>query len=80
MTHAERMWYERPFTDAEIITATGSIKVHRSILCASPPFEAAFEGGYAEGNLSPALATQSCGEWSCGDLAAWQCERSALFG
>jgi len=46
--HVERMWLERRFTDAEIATATGSINVHRSVLCANPQFKAAFDGGYVE--------------------------------
>lgn len=46
--HAESMWFERRFTDAEVVTRTGAIKVHRAIMCSCQPFRAAFEGGYAE--------------------------------
>mmetsp|Transcript_90769 Transcript_90769/g.252508 ORF Transcript_90769/g.252508 Transcript_90769/m.252508 type:complete len:234 (-) Transcript_90769:88-789(-) len=46
--HGVRMWLERQFTDAEIETATGSIPVHRAILCSSPHFKAALTGGFQE--------------------------------
>lgn len=46
--HNQRMWKDREFTDAEIVTASGTIPVHRAILCCSAHFKAAFTGGYQE--------------------------------
>ena len=46
--HVERMWTERCDTDAEVVTASGRIQVHKSIVCSCPIFRVAFAGGYSE--------------------------------
>lgn len=46
--HGTRLWSEREFTDAVIVTATGSIPVHRAILGCCPPLRAALMGGFQE--------------------------------
>jgi len=46
--HGQRMWADREFTDAVIETGTGSILVHRAIICCLPQFKSAFDGGYHE--------------------------------
>lgn len=47
-SHIQRMWQDREFTDAEIVTSSGSILVHRTILCSLASFKAALMGGYQE--------------------------------
>ena len=42
------MWIEGNYADAEVVTSTGLIKVHKCIVCSRPQFEAAFGGGYSE--------------------------------
>ena len=46
----ERMWKQRRFTDATILTKEGSIPVHRAVMCSSSVFEAAFGGAFQEGS------------------------------
>merc|ERR1712196_174106 len=50
-SHALRMWKDREFTDAVIVTCSGSIPVHRAILCGCEPFRAAFAGDFQESSL-----------------------------
>mmetsp|Transcript_4330 Transcript_4330/g.8641 ORF Transcript_4330/g.8641 Transcript_4330/m.8641 type:complete len:354 (+) Transcript_4330:132-1193(+) len=48
MSHMQRLWGEKQFADATIQTASGTISVHRAILCAVPQFAAALDGDFHE--------------------------------